>query len=99
MSVKSCNLNEFFQKIHEKERKLPDDMVRKLSDLFNKRRILRTKSDENSKKELTIVEEKLAELCAKNNYLTIMNEIQNFSPFRPQSQTNGIFIANFTPTS
>ena len=35
MSVKSCNLNEFFQKIHEKERKLPDDMVRKLSDLFN----------------------------------------------------------------
>ena len=46
-------------------------------DLFNKRRVLRTKKDPTSQKELTVVENQLAEKCAEQNYLKIREEVKN----------------------
>ena len=45
--------------------------------LFNKRRTLRTKSDEDSKKELLKVEADLADKCAKDNYIKIKEELKD----------------------
>ena len=48
-----------------------------IDDLFRKRKVLRNKNDEKSKTELEIVEIKLAELCAKENYEKIKEEIDS----------------------
>ena len=47
---------------------------KELARLFNKRRSLRTKSDEYSKRELLKVESDLADKCAKENYSKIKEE-------------------------
>ena len=45
--------------------------------LFEKRKILRSKSDEASKADLEEVERKLDEKCAESNYKKIKEEIAN----------------------
>ena len=44
--------------------------------MFKKRRSLRTKDDTESKKELRKTDEKLAELCAEDNFHKIKEEIK-----------------------
>ena len=61
------NLDGCFQQSFKKVR-VDHKEKNKLNDLFNKRRILRTKHDEESKKELNRVEEELSEQCAEENY-------------------------------
>jgi hypothetical protein len=48
---------------------------RNIEELFEKRKILRSKTDDESKSELEQVEIKLAEKCAQSNYDKIMEEI------------------------
>ena len=50
---------------------------KELDQLFNKRRVLRTKHDEASKEELNRVEEELADKCAEDNYKKIKEEIKD----------------------
>ena len=49
---------------------------KEINKLFDKRRTLRTKSDNKSKKELCKLEEKLAELCAEENFKKIKDEVR-----------------------
>ena len=50
-----------------------------ISDLFAKRKKLRGLSDDNSKIELEVVENKLAELCAEDNVRRIKKEIDDLT--------------------
>ena len=52
---------------------------KEISSLFNRRRVLRTKDDSWSKKELGSVEDELAEKCAKQNYIKIREEIRDIN--------------------
>ena len=63
---------ESFKKIRISE-KFNSEIVQ----LFEKRRILRSKDDQTSKDELEKVEEELADKCAKDNYDKIMEEIKD----------------------
>ena len=65
----SC-LHKTFRKIKIKEK--PNDELR---ELFNRRKHLRPKVDEESKAELNDVETKLAEMCAEENRRKILEEI------------------------
>jgi hypothetical protein len=47
--------------------------------LFNKRRLLRTKNDSKSISQLKSVEEKLADLCANENYRKVKDEVRNIN--------------------
>ena len=49
---------------------------KEVNKLFEKRRILRTKLDDKSKKELLNVNQKLSEKCAEENYKKIMEEVK-----------------------
>ena len=64
-------LHQCFDKVRVK-----DNVDKEITNLFDKRRSLRSKTDSNSKKELLKVEEKLADKCAKNNYLKIKEELK-----------------------
>ena len=61
-----------FKKIRIKENQNQD-----IIDLFDKRRILRSKDDVQSKTELKNIEEELATKCAEQNYLKIKTEMDN----------------------
>ena len=50
---------------------------KELEELFTKRKRLRNKNDESSKKELQNIEAKLVKLCAESNYSKINEEISN----------------------
>ena len=65
-------LHQCFRKIRIKDR---ENKV--LSNLFNRRRSLRTKSDKGSKIELQHVEEELSNAVAEDNYIKIKNELKN----------------------
>ena len=67
--LKGC-LHESFKKI-----KVSDRTNKELEELFDRRRILRSKDDVISKQELKEVEEKLANKCAEENYSKICEEI------------------------
>ena len=67
-------LNDCIYKCFRKIR-ISDRPNKEIKKLFEKRKILRGKSDENSKDELEEVEENLAEMCAESNYNKIMEEI------------------------
>ena len=47
-----------------------------LTKLLDKRRVLRTKADNKSKPELCKIDEKLAELCAEDNFRKIKDEVR-----------------------
>ena len=64
-------MSQCFNKVRVKDK---DD--KEITNLFDKRRSLRPKSDSESKKELQKVEEKLADKCSKNNYLKIKEELK-----------------------
>ena len=64
------NLDRCFQQSFKKIR-VDHKEDKYLNELFNKRRVLRTKHDDASKEELKIVEELLAEKCAEDNYRKI----------------------------
>ena len=49
----------------------------KMNDLFEKRKLLRSKNDEKSKLELEKVEDLLSQKCAESNYSKIKEEIAN----------------------
>ena len=66
-------IHECFKKIRITENNDSDDIIK----LFDKRRKLRTKTDEISIKELKIVEENLAEKCAETNYKHIKEELKD----------------------
>ena len=73
-------LHECFQKI-----RLSNHENKEVNKLFEQRRSLRTKTDNASKKELMKTEEKLAELCAKENFNKIMDEVKGL-----ESEKGGI---------
>ena len=64
--------------IHESFKKIiiSEKSNDEISRLFEKRRHLRNKDDQESKDELASVEEELAKKCAKDNYEKIMEEIK-----------------------
>ena len=57
-----------------------DSQNKEIVDLFNRRRILRKKSDDDSKKELEKVENVLADKCAEENVQKIRKEIKGIDP-------------------
>ena len=64
-------LHECFQKV-----RVSNHENKEATKLFKKRRSLRTKTDDVSKGELHKTEEKLAELCAKDNFNKINEEVK-----------------------
>ena len=50
-----------------KKIRIKDIQNKEISDLFNQRRVLRTKEDEWSRRELEIVEDRLAEKCSEQS--------------------------------
>ena len=58
-----------------KKIKVTDKPNKQLEELFEKRKVLRTKDDDESQENLKKVEEKLAELCAEENRRKILEEI------------------------
>ena len=70
------SLNQCIRKCFRKIR-IVDKPNKEIEELFDKRRILKTKKDEISIRELESIEAQLAELCAKDNYDTIKEEIEN----------------------
>ena len=68
-------LNKCFKKVRVKTTKRNKD----LESLFNKRRILKNKTDDVSKKSLIEVEEKLADLCAEDNWKIIKEACEEVS--------------------
>ena len=50
-----------------------------LDNLFTKRRILRNKTDQNSYEELKRVEEKMADMCARDNYQIIQEACEGLA--------------------
>ena len=69
-------LNNCIRKSFRKIR-ITDKPNKEIEDLFDKRRILRNKTDEKSRVELDNVESELAEKCAQKNYELIKGEIEN----------------------
>ena len=69
-------LNDCIRKSFRKIR-ITDKPNKEIEDLFDKRRILRNKTDEKSRVELDNVENELAEKCAQKNYELIKGEIEN----------------------
>jgi hypothetical protein len=65
-------LHQCFTKIRVK-----DIENKELENLFNQRRILRSKSDKTSIEELNKVNKKLEEVCAEDNYRKIKQEIKD----------------------
>ena len=63
-----------FTKIRIKDNSENKDEIVKL---FDRRRFLRLKEDENSRKEVAEIETKLADKCAETNYNTIKNELKD----------------------
>ena len=59
------------------QKKVKDKINRTLEDLFSRRKLLRNKTHELSKNELSEVEAELAERCTENNYKKIKEEITN----------------------
>ena len=69
------------KKVHEKldrilyqcfiKTRVKDKDNKEITNLFDKRRSLRQRSDNNSKQEIIEVEEELAKKCSKENYLKI----------------------------
>ena len=51
----------------------------KINEMFEKRKSLKKKDDEESKTELKKVEEYLAEMCAEDNLKKIENEVRNIN--------------------
>ena len=66
------NIRKCFTKIRINDR--PNKLI---EDLFKKRQVLRGLNDDKSKADLKEVENKLADLCAQDNYIKIMDEISN----------------------
>ena len=58
-----------------KKIKVTDKPNVELQELFNQRKILRSKDDDESKEKLKQVEEKLADICAEENRQKILDEI------------------------
>ena len=81
-SINTCT-NRFIKRLNQcikkcfKKIRVTEKPNKELDDLFNKRRILRSKNDVKSKEELQKVENKLAELCAESNYKKIKDEVDN----------------------
>ena len=69
-------LNRLFHQSFRKIR-IRDIQNKDIAELFNKRRILRTKEDVISKQELKNVEEELALKCAKENFIKITKEFKD----------------------
>ena len=71
--IKKLNgcMHQCFQKVRVKKKE-----NKELDKLFNKRRVLRTKTDEDSKNELIKVDKELADKCARDNYIKIKDEIK-----------------------
>ena len=67
-------LRKSFDKVKIKDRTNP-----KISNLFDRRAILRRKDDQISIEELQRVEEELAELCAEENVRSIKDELKEFT--------------------
>ena len=65
-------VNKCFRKIRVTERQ-----DNEINDLFEKRKLLRSKNDEKSKLELEKVEDLLSQKCAESNYSKIKEEIAN----------------------
>ena len=70
------NLDDCIRKCFNKIR-ITDKPNKQIEELFNRRTKLRNKKDIESMKELEDIESNLAELCAKDNYEKIMEEISN----------------------
>ena len=66
-------LESMTKKVHQcfTKTRVKDTENIEITKLFDKRRILRQRTDNNSKQELIEVEEELAEKCSKENYLKI----------------------------
>ena len=81
-SINTCT-NRFIKRLNQcikkcfKKIRVTEKPNKELDDLFNKRRILRSKNDVKSKEELNKVENKLAELCAESNYKKIKEEVDH----------------------
>ena len=72
------NLNRCIRLCFKKIR-VTEKTNQEIETLFNQRRILRNKKDAQSKNDLEKVEQNLAELCAKQNYEKIKEEIDNIN--------------------
>ena len=70
------SLNQCIKKCFKKIR-LTEKPNKELDDLFNRRRILRNKNDEQSCEDLAKVEDTLANLCAESNYNKIKEEVEH----------------------
>ena len=68
-------INGYLHKCFKKKKKKCEVKNKDISKLFDRRRILRSKTDDDSKIELGKVEAKLAEKCDKENYIKIKNEL------------------------
>ena len=64
-------IHEAFRKVRISDRKNSE-----IDKLFERRRVLRRKNDQESREELEKVEEELANKCAEENYAKIMEEIK-----------------------
>ena len=78
-------LNRILHQCFTKTR-VKDTENREITKLFDKRRSLRRRTDNNSKQELIKVEEELAKKCSKENYLKIKEELKCI-----ESEEGGIY--------
>ena len=72
-------LNGIIHNCFKKIRIHEDSGVSDVTKLLDKRRILRCKTDMESKRELEAVETELADKCAESNYSKIIEEIKDLS--------------------
>ena len=70
-------LNGIIDTSFKKTRSKEDNNDTNIMKLFDRRCFLRSKTDDNSKKELLDIESELADKCAESNYKKIMEEINN----------------------
>ena len=70
--IKGCVSQTF-----KKSRFCEDTYNNEIVNLFDKRRLLRNKDDDESKTELEKIETKLSELCAEENFKKVMEEIKD----------------------
>ena len=70
--IEGCK-HQSFKKFKYKEDKENQEIL----ELFDRRRVIRNKDDEASKKELKLIEDELATKCAEENYKKIMDEIKD----------------------
>ena len=73
------SLNNCIRKCFNKIR-IIDKPNKEIENLFERRKILKNKKDEKSKHELEVIENKLADLCAKSNYEKTKEEIEGIKP-------------------